>query len=77
MSVSNTGVWLLKAGGQFIVQEAPMYTPGPDEILVKNKAVAVNPSSFVLSFTIFILQIANICGSGLEDSALWSPNTLP
>ncbi|KAJ5306877.1 hypothetical protein PENANT_c003G01594 [Penicillium antarcticum] len=43
MSASNTGVWLLEAGGQFVVQEAPMYTPGPDEILVKNKAVAVNP----------------------------------
>ncbi|KAJ5766140.1 uncharacterized protein N7511_003756 [Penicillium nucicola] len=43
MSASNTGVWLLEAGGQFVVQEAPMYTPGPNEILVKNKAVAVNP----------------------------------
>ncbi|KAJ6026464.1 uncharacterized protein N7446_004937 [Penicillium canescens] len=43
MSASNTGVWLLEAGGQFVVQEAPLYTPGPNEILVKNKAVAVNP----------------------------------
>jgi NADPH:quinone reductase-like Zn-dependent oxidoreductase len=44
MSASNTGVWLLEAGGKFVVQEAPLYTPGPNEILVKNKAVAVNPS---------------------------------
>jgi hypothetical protein len=50
MSTSNTAVWLLEAGGQFVIQEAPMYTPGPDEILVKNKAVAVNPSLFLSTF---------------------------
>ncbi|KAE8132090.1 chaperonin 10-like protein [Aspergillus pseudotamarii] len=43
MSAPNSAVWLLEAGGQFVVKEAPLPTPGPDEILIKNKAVAVNP----------------------------------
>ncbi|KAE8414147.1 chaperonin 10-like protein [Aspergillus pseudocaelatus] len=43
MSASNSAVWLLEAGGQFVVKEAPLPTPGPDEVLIKNKAVAVNP----------------------------------
>lgn len=46
MSSSNSAVWLLEAGGQFVVQEAPLPSPGPDEVLIKNKAVAVNPSAF-------------------------------
>ena len=44
MSASNSAVWLLEAGGQFVVKEAPLPTPGPDEVLIKNKAVAINPS---------------------------------
>ncbi|KNG86603.1 zinc binding dehydrogenase [Aspergillus nomiae NRRL 13137] len=43
MSASNSAVWLLEAGGDFVVKEAPLHTPGPDEVLIKNKAVAVNP----------------------------------
>ncbi|KAE8383604.1 chaperonin 10-like protein [Aspergillus bertholletiae] len=43
MSAANSAVWLLEAGGQFVVQEAPMPSPGPGEVLIKNKAIAVNP----------------------------------
>ncbi|BCR91313.1 zinc-binding alcohol dehydrogenase family protein [Aspergillus chevalieri] len=43
MSVSNSGVWLLESGGQFVVKEAPFSKPGDDEVLIQNKAVAINP----------------------------------
>lgn len=41
---NNSGVWLLESGGQFVVKEAPFPRPGDDEILIQNKAVAINPS---------------------------------
>jgi len=44
MSVSNSGVWLLESGGQFVVKEAPFSKPGDDEVLIQNRAVAINPS---------------------------------
>ncbi|KAF5857875.1 hypothetical protein ETB97_005182 [Aspergillus alliaceus] len=43
MSVSNSASWLLECGGQFTVKEAPLPSPGPGEVLIKNKAIAVNP----------------------------------
>ncbi|ODM21236.1 hypothetical protein SI65_04289 [Aspergillus cristatus] len=44
MSVpTNSATWLLESGGRFVVQEAPFPSPGDDEILIQNKAVAINP----------------------------------
>lgn len=46
---NNSGVWLLENGGQFVVKEAPFPRPGDDEILIRNKAVAISPSWYSLS----------------------------
>jgi NADPH:quinone reductase-like Zn-dependent oxidoreductase len=44
----NSAAWLLAPKQRFQVKEAPFPTPGPDEIVVKNRAVAVNPIDWVL-----------------------------
>jgi NADPH:quinone reductase-like Zn-dependent oxidoreductase len=44
---SNSAAWLLAPKQSFQVKEAPYPTPGPDEIVVRNRAVAVNPIDWV------------------------------
>ncbi|KZF23467.1 GroES-like protein [Xylona heveae TC161] len=43
MTGQNQALWLTEQEGDFVVREAPYWTPGPDDILVRNKAVAINP----------------------------------
>ena len=43
-NINNFAAWLTEAKAHpFQVKEAPSYTPGENEILVKNRAVAINP----------------------------------
>jgi NADPH:quinone reductase-like Zn-dependent oxidoreductase len=44
----NRAAWILAEKQRLQVQEAPYSTPGPNEIVVKNRAVAVNPIDWVL-----------------------------
>lgn len=46
MSVTNNASWLAECGGDFVVRQSTYTKPGPDEVVIKNGAVAVNPSSF-------------------------------
>ena len=39
----NQAAWLIKAGEPLQVDDAPLPTAGPGEIVVKNAAVAINP----------------------------------
>jgi NADPH:quinone reductase-like Zn-dependent oxidoreductase len=40
---SNQAVWLSKANNPLEVDEVPMPTAGPNELIVVNAAVAINP----------------------------------
>lgn len=40
---SNKAAWLPKAGAPLEVGEAPMLTAGPNEIVIRNAAIAINP----------------------------------
>lgn len=42
---SNSAAWIEAKAHPFKVYEAPMPKPGPDEVVVKNGAVAINPVS--------------------------------
>ncbi|EED12115.1 zinc-binding oxidoreductase CipB [Talaromyces stipitatus ATCC 10500] len=43
-NINNAAAWLTEAKAHpFQVKEAPSYTPGENEILIKNHAVAINP----------------------------------
>ena len=39
----NKAAWLHKANTPLEVSEAPMPTAGPDELVVRNAAIAINP----------------------------------
>ena len=43
MSLDNAALWLPKPGRPFEVGPAPITRPGPGEVLVRVRAVAVNP----------------------------------
>ena len=43
MTNENSALWLLKRGGPFEVGPAPYTRPGPDEVVVQARAIAVNP----------------------------------
>lgn len=43
MAPQNQAAWLTKANTPLQVLEAPMPIAGPGEIVVKNRAVAINP----------------------------------
>lgn len=43
MSPINYAAWLNEANTPHEVREAPVPTPGPNELVVRNFAVAINP----------------------------------
>lgn len=43
MPIVNKAAYLESAGQALVVREAPMPTPGPNEIIFQNHAVAINP----------------------------------
>lgn len=47
-SPSNSAAWMNHALGQLQVAEAPYTPPGPDQIVVRNRAVAVNPLEWII-----------------------------
>ncbi len=42
-SIQNRAAYLDKANTPLQVRDAPMPTAGPDELIIKNAAVAINP----------------------------------
>ncbi|KAK3627542.1 hypothetical protein LTR56_019126 [Elasticomyces elasticus] len=60
---TNQAAWLKKANTPLEVSDAPMPTPGPGEIVVKNAAVAINPLDWHMQDTgIFVQQWPTILG---------------
>jgi NADPH:quinone reductase-like Zn-dependent oxidoreductase len=60
---TNKAAWLVKAGSPLEVGEAPMPTPGPGEIVVKNAAIAINPlDTHMQDVGVFVQQWPAIIG---------------
>ncbi|KAL3483763.1 chaperonin 10-like protein [Aspergillus germanicus] len=60
---TNQAAWLVKAGSPLEVGEAPMPTPGPGEIVVKNAAIAINPlDNHMQDVGVFVQQWPAIIG---------------
>lgn len=62
---ANKAAWLTEAKQKPLkVDHAPMPTPGPDEVVIKNKAVAVNPVDWKIQDSgLFIKEYPNVLGS--------------
>lgn len=51
MTAANHAAWLDQPYADLVVREAPTPTPGVDEVLVRNRAVAVNPLDTMKQWT--------------------------
>jgi NADPH:quinone reductase-like Zn-dependent oxidoreductase len=59
----NRAAWLDAAGSSLRVDSAPMPTPGPGEIVIKNAAVAINPlDCHMQDHGVFIQQWPSVFG---------------
>ena len=43
MAPQNHAAWLTEAKGRLQVKEAPYKPPGPTDVVIKSRAVAINP----------------------------------
>lgn len=47
--MSNQAAWIKeKLAKPFVVDKAELYKPGPNEVLIKNAAVSINPIDWVM-----------------------------
>ncbi|KAJ5375577.1 Polyketide synthase enoylreductase [Penicillium concentricum] len=59
----NLAAWLIKAGSPLQVEDAPLPTAGPGELVVKNAAIAINPlDCHMLDSGVFVKQWPAIFG---------------
>ncbi|KAH6698466.1 chaperonin 10-like protein [Leptodontidium sp. MPI-SDFR-AT-0119] len=62
----NQAAWLVNAGEPLLVSDAPLPTPGPGEMVVKNGAVAINPiDCHMQDIGIFVQQWPTILGADI------------
>lgn len=63
--VANRAAWIKEAKSKPLqIDTAPMPVPGPDEVVIKNKAVAVNPVDWKIQDSgLFIQNYPNILGT--------------
>lgn len=66
--MSNQAAWIKeKNANPLVVDEAPMWKPEADEVLIKNKAIAINPVDWMVQdFGVLYTKYPNIIG---EDVA--------
>lgn len=64
LSNANKAAWLTEAKQNPLkVDHAPMPSPGADEVVIKNKAVAVNPVDWKIQDSgLFIQSYPNVLG---------------
>lgn len=61
---SNRAAWLDEKNSKLRVGDAPMPQPGPEEIVIKNRAIAVNTVDWHMQdIGIFVQQWPTILGS--------------
>lgn len=74
---ANKAAWLTEAKQNPLkVDHAPMPTPGPDEVVIKNKAVAVNPVDWkIQDYGVFIQSFPNILGKKKQCSYVQIPKS--
>jgi NADPH:quinone reductase-like Zn-dependent oxidoreductase len=63
-TIQNQAAWFKEKGAAFELEEAPLPTAGPGEIVVRNAAVAINPlDTFIQDAGIFVQQFPTVIGA--------------
>ena len=74
MAVQNTALWLPKRGARFEVSPAPYTPPGANQVVVRARAVAVNPldglSGFLYRIVLPWLTFPAIVGSDVAGEVV-------
>lgn len=71
MSIVNKAAWLPEKGARLKVDSADAYEPGSGELLIKNKAVAMNPVDYkVQDYGAFIESWPTILGCDLAGEVV-------
>ena len=74
MPDQNTALWLPKRGARFEVSPAPSTPPGPDQVVVRTRALAVNPvdglSGFLYRVILPWLTFPAIVGSDVAGEVV-------
>jgi len=65
MSSSNSAAWITESKGKPLkVDSAPMPEPGPNDVVVKNHAVAINPVDWKIQDSgYFVTKYPNVLGT--------------
>ncbi|KIM40699.1 hypothetical protein M413DRAFT_11538 [Hebeloma cylindrosporum] len=64
MAPSQKVLYLSKRFGDFVVEDAPIYKPGPGEILIKVQATSLNPVDWkIQKYGVFIEEFPAILGT--------------
>ncbi|KAF4633836.1 hypothetical protein G7Y89_g4268 [Cudoniella acicularis] len=68
---SNTAAWNTALGSPFEVRPAPLGIPGPNEILVKNHAIAINPIDGKLQYVaLYPMSYPTILGQDVAGEVI-------
>jgi len=66
MSPARKALYLIKKFGDLVVRDAPIYKPGPGEILIKIQATSLNPVDWkIKKYGIFIEEFPAILGGDI------------
>ena len=64
---TNKAAYLDKQGARLEVRDAPMPKPGPDEVVIQNKAVAVNPVDWKMQdWGLFVKSYPTVLGTDVS-----------
>ena len=64
--MSNQAAWYPEAKGRFTVDSAPYTKPGPNEVVIKNAAVAINPVDWkIQTYGVLVETFPSIIGSDI------------
>ncbi|KAG4441873.1 hypothetical protein IFR05_002674 [Cadophora sp. M221] len=69
---SNTAAWLMEAKAiPFTIKPAPLASPGPDQILIKNHAIAINPIDGKLQYlAVYPVKYPTILGQDVAGDVI-------
>lgn len=69
---SNTAAWNIARGAPLEVKPAPLEIPGPNQILIKNHAIAINPVDAKIQYTaLYPMTYPTILGEDVAGEVLF------
>jgi NADPH:quinone reductase-like Zn-dependent oxidoreductase len=69
VTIANLAAVLPSAGSNLVLEERAIPSPGPDEVLIRNRAIAVNPIDWKRQAPgLYIASYPTILGMGMAPA---------